>query len=334
MGIAILLKTSLIEDDASPKYILLNKDATRIGRSSEIRMDTAKGKEISKHHSTIYRREQCGEEVWILEDNNSLNGTFLNKRKIHRVYLNDGDEVVFGGGPNFCQGDTLASTDSAPCRYSFFIPFQPIKFLSSSNPNQSICPTEQCEECPICLGPMTAPETLPCHHTFCLHCLRLWAKTCISQYRTCVCPLCRAPFHASSLTPEEAIISKDLIEITSTEPFLRDVNYTSCKKIRSFNIFKKWTQAQKDAFWKTYNAIRKNRLRCAIFLHLTKATINYIFSAPRVDLQQAVINLTGQEKPIDRNELILTLLLFIHKKLMPPTPPHIPTPRPKKMYYY
>ena len=334
MGIAILLKTSLIEDDKSPKFVILNKDRTKIGRSSEIRMDTAKGKEISKHHCTIYRREQYGEEVWILEDHDSLNGTFMNKRKIHRVYLKSGDEIVLGGGPDFCQGDTLASTDSANCRYIFFLPFQPIKFLSSSNPNISICPTEQCEECPICLGPLTAPETLPCHHTFCLHCLRLWAKTCISQYRTCVCPLCRAPFHYSALTPEEAIVSKNLIEITSTEPFLRDIHVTSCKKIRSFHIFKKWTPEMKKAFWDTYNLVKENRLRCAIFLHLTKYTVNYIFSATRVDLQQAVLNLTEKEMPIDRNELILTLLLFLQSKLMPPPPPHLPTPRPKKIFYY
>lgn len=334
MVLALLLKTSLVEDEKSPKFIVLNKETTKIGRKSEVCIDTEQGKQISKHHSTIYRRNSYGEDIWIIEDNHSLNGTFVNKRKIHRVSLREGDEIVFGAGAEFVQGDLLESTDNAPCRYSFFIPFPPIKFLSSSNPNKSICPSEQCEECPICMGPLTNPETLPCHHTFCLHCIRKWAKVCNAQYRTCACPMCRAVFHISSLSPEEAIVSSDLLQIISTEPFLRDIHMTSCKKVRAFNIFKKWTEEKAKEFWETYKTVHDNRLRCALFFHLTKVTVNYILTAPRVDLQQAVENLSGKKLPVDRNALILELLTILQKKLMPPPPIKVDTPRPQKPRYY
>lgn len=51
---------------------------------------------ISRNHATISQHYN----VWKLKDNNSVNGVFVNNKKVHEVILNDGDIIVFGGGGN------------------------------------------------------------------------------------------------------------------------------------------------------------------------------------------------------------------------------------------
>ncbi|MGZ4812356.1 MAG: FHA domain-containing protein [Terriglobales bacterium] len=47
---------------------------------------------VSGHHAKIY----WDMDHYALEDNNSLNGTFVNNRRISKVVLKDGDEVLIG----------------------------------------------------------------------------------------------------------------------------------------------------------------------------------------------------------------------------------------------
>lgn len=47
---------------------------------------------VSGHHAKIYWET----DHYALEDNNSLNGTFVNNRRVSKVTLKDGDEVVIG----------------------------------------------------------------------------------------------------------------------------------------------------------------------------------------------------------------------------------------------
>jgi pSer/pThr/pTyr-binding forkhead associated (FHA) protein len=47
---------------------------------------------VSGHHAKIYWET----DHYVLEDNNSLNGTFVNNRRVSKVALKDGDEVVIG----------------------------------------------------------------------------------------------------------------------------------------------------------------------------------------------------------------------------------------------
>ena len=47
---------------------------------------------VSGHHAKIYWET----DHYVLEDNNSLNGTFVNNRRISKAVLKDGDEVVVG----------------------------------------------------------------------------------------------------------------------------------------------------------------------------------------------------------------------------------------------
>lgn len=47
---------------------------------------------VSGHHAKIYWET----DHYVLEDNNSLNGTFVNNRRVSRAVLKDGDEVLVG----------------------------------------------------------------------------------------------------------------------------------------------------------------------------------------------------------------------------------------------
>jgi predicted component of type VI protein secretion system len=47
---------------------------------------------VSGHHAKIYFEQ----DHYVLEDNNSLNGTFVNNRRVSKVALKDGDEVMIG----------------------------------------------------------------------------------------------------------------------------------------------------------------------------------------------------------------------------------------------
>ena len=47
---------------------------------------------VSGHHAKIYWEA----DKYVLEDNNSLNGTFVSNRRVSKVVLKDGDEVMIG----------------------------------------------------------------------------------------------------------------------------------------------------------------------------------------------------------------------------------------------
>ena len=67
----------------------LRSDITTIGRStdSDIKIDNAG---VSAHHAKIVKEG----EVFIIEDSASMNGTFVNGKRVSRQLLADGDEVV------------------------------------------------------------------------------------------------------------------------------------------------------------------------------------------------------------------------------------------------
>src|SRR5512142_384535 len=47
---------------------------------------------VSGHHAKVY----WDGDHYSIEDNNSLNGTFINNRRISKALLKDGDEVLIG----------------------------------------------------------------------------------------------------------------------------------------------------------------------------------------------------------------------------------------------
>ena len=315
MGIGILLKFTNKENPNSPPLIIIDKDKITIGRQADVYMDTSNCKEISKHHSTIFRKIHKFEEVWMIEDNNSLNGTFVNGRKIRRLTIQHGDEIVFGGGSSFNLGDKVLSTELAECRYIFYLPPPPIKFCSEVDLNQSLVSSDLVEMCSICYLPAFHRETLPCGHTFCLNCIHEWSKVCTNSMQPSVCPMCRRIFSKTDLTPDEAIINSSEIKVFTIEPFLRDLKVKSCKVIKSVSIFKNWKQNQKEWFWNSFELVNSNTIRLYLFLHLTKASLPYILRATKSELENAIKNF-NEEPEIDKNKLLIQLLKILFTKLI------------------
>ena len=73
------------------EVIALTTDVLTIGRSphSDIFLDDVT---VSRHHARVIRDESG----FLLEDLNSLNGTYINRRRIERHRLANGDELQIG----------------------------------------------------------------------------------------------------------------------------------------------------------------------------------------------------------------------------------------------
>jgi len=71
----------------------LTEDVTTIGRSSDNILPLSNDKEISRKHSKIIYESG----TFIIEDQNSLNGTFVNDQRVESPrYLEDGDVILVG----------------------------------------------------------------------------------------------------------------------------------------------------------------------------------------------------------------------------------------------
>jgi hypothetical protein len=66
-------------------------DRTTVGRSPDcgIFLDDVT---VSRRHASIVRRD----DHWMIEDLGSLNGTFVNRRRVDTASLEDGDEIQIG----------------------------------------------------------------------------------------------------------------------------------------------------------------------------------------------------------------------------------------------
>lgn len=71
----------------------LNTGITTVGRSSDNVIVLSKDKEISRHHAILV--QESGR--FVVQDQNSLNGTFVNDQQITSPhYLNEGDDILVG----------------------------------------------------------------------------------------------------------------------------------------------------------------------------------------------------------------------------------------------
>jgi hypothetical protein len=73
------------------EHFLLEKESTTVGRSPDcdVFLDDVT---VSRRHAQVLRRDG----QFVIEDKGSLNGTFLNRRRIESGQLEDGDEVQIG----------------------------------------------------------------------------------------------------------------------------------------------------------------------------------------------------------------------------------------------
>ncbi|TMK79178.1 MAG: FHA domain-containing protein [Actinobacteria bacterium] len=73
------------------EHFVLEKERTSVGRSPDcdVFLDDVT---VSRRHSVVLRRDG----QFFIEDQGSLNGTFLNRRRIESAPLEDGDELQIG----------------------------------------------------------------------------------------------------------------------------------------------------------------------------------------------------------------------------------------------
>jgi pSer/pThr/pTyr-binding forkhead associated (FHA) protein len=73
------------------EHFLLDKEQTTVGRSPDcdVFLDDVT---VSRRHAVVVRRDG----QFVIEDRGSLNGTFVNRRRIEAGPLEDGDEVQIG----------------------------------------------------------------------------------------------------------------------------------------------------------------------------------------------------------------------------------------------
>jgi hypothetical protein len=317
MSVAVLLRVPDEINAVTPPLILLLRPVTSIGRRADVVLDTPVGHEISKIHATIYHRNRDQTDIWVLEDNRSTNGTFVNRMKIHRKVLSPGDEVVFGGGPNFQCGDFLQSTSNATCRYLFLLPSPTVKFANGLDPNDSQITLSANETCPICYQAIANTRILPCGHRFCDVCIESWADECRLTSRAPTCPLCRRTFPTSHLRHSDAVLSDGVLEVWSFEALLRDLNVANCKMIRGAHIFKQWTPRHKKWFWKALAIVEGVPTHKILFLHLTKATLSHVLAASDPELAQGLRNFgvedPGDDQQENRRKLIMCIVGVIGK---------------------
>lgn len=294
MDYGILIWTSKRTNSRAPKAIVINKDSIKIGRSSEIKIDTNKGKEISKHHCTITRViENDGRMKYFIEDHSSINGTFVNGRKIKKIELNNNDEVVFGGGSEFYYGDILTTTAASECRYQFVNRLPSVLFLPDAEIDSHIPNKDSCPECSICMSPMIKSTKLPCGHRFCTDCIRHWSDECFENEQDIACPICRAVFNPSKVFRPESYMKNGSLEVYNMECMLRSLKMSCVNQISNISIYNQWFQKDKESFWRCYDKLIKNSNRLHVFRHIVGATFQQVMNSTEMQLIRAVTNLDG-----------------------------------------
>lgn len=290
MDYALLISTSLPENPNAPPAAILSNENNIIGRHGAIKMDTSKTHEVSKKHAIIHRQITNDQITWEIEDKKSLNSTFLNAKKIKKHRLQDGDEIVFGGGSCFIYGDEIMSTHLAQCRYLFVLPEPPIVFSETSNKDITLLPIDQCEECCICYMPISLKSTLSCGHSFCRKCLSQWSDHCQQKEMNFVCPICRQEFDPSIAKHQTVSLENDTIIIHDVQPFLRRLDIFCLKDIENLSLFHEWNNDEQEKFWNCYSSVSNSPKKFIIFRKVTHTSFQDIKDATMEQLEISKIN--------------------------------------------
>ncbi|OHT14740.1 FHA domain containing protein [Tritrichomonas foetus] len=310
MDFALLISSSLVQNPNAPPSVILTDANTSIGRRGSVRMDTTKTHEISKKHATIRYQQINNRYDWIVEDNKSLNGTFLNCKKVKKHVIKNGDELVFGGGSCFLYGDQITSTDNAECRYIFVEPEPKTTYSLTSNKSIVLNSAEECEDCCICYNPMTMQTKLSCGHSFCRRCLSKWGKQCERKEQPFVCPICRHEYNPSQAKIPSISLDNNEFLIQDIEPFLRKLDVLSVKEVEKVSIFNKWSADDKETFWRYYNIIAHSLKKSRIFRKVTNSSYWDIKDADNEQLRNALENLEGDLQTNNLREEVMMKVAY------------------------
>lgn len=311
MDFVLLVSTSKIENPNCPKALLLCEETNILGRSTALKLDTSRSHEVSKKHATIFFNEVDENPTWVIEDRDSLNGTFLNGRKIKKRTLCNFDEIVIGGGSDFRFGDVLITTDTAECRFAFIQPPPPIWFASDSNKDEVLLDPDDCEDCPICYLPMAKRAKLPCDHCYCKNCLREWSEQCQKEKIDFCCPICRKLHDIATAVPPPVVFDSGVFIVNNVEPFLRKVGMKSVAEVKELSIMVPWDPSRKERFWATYEIVKTQKNKLEMFRWLTQCSYREVKDASEEELAHAVENLEGEAA----GDLRGTVLWLVANKL-------------------
>jgi len=134
------IKGTQIATSNLPDFLDLRceKDMLTLGRlnQADVCMDFGVTSVVSRRHASIRWRD--GE--FIIQDNNSMNGTFVNWLKVQSSVIRDGDSIVFGGGSNINIGTALdnAQRKNVQCLEWMF------KVISAPKPQPSTWKDTEC----------------------------------------------------------------------------------------------------------------------------------------------------------------------------------------------
>lgn len=295
MSFAVLVKISIIDNPHAPNAIIFEQKRTMMGRRSEVQIDTNKSHEISKHHALMMHDKVNEKLCWLLEDRESLNGTFVNGRKILRQILHNKDEVIFGGGSSLKFSDVISPETSwlSECFYRFYTPEKPICFEKCSDLHVTLTDQEEIEECCICFVALHKMEALPCGHSFCSHCLNHWIKVCAKSMRPSLCPVCRRPFTRSDISQEDISIQNGKCMVNSIVPLLKTLKVKNIDEIECFKITERWDDSTKQKFWEIYELTNEHHSIQKIFRHYLGLTLDTIYNANMKELENINANLDG-----------------------------------------
>ena len=317
-GIAFLVRISKVENHKCPHCIIISKDTTKIGRHWDIHLDTNVGKEISKKHALIHRCYYNGDIHFIIEDNNSVNGTFVNGKKILKQKLKSKDTVIFGGGNKYKLGDIIEKQEDSECLYRFLLPQVPVDLSHCHDLNMVLDDASCNEECCICYTTSHRMQRLSCGHSFCVSCLSKWARTCAKTLKPIVCPICRAPFHKADIEDDKSIILNGVEEIKSIEPLLRTLGIYSIETVKDLDITKPWDDDRKHTFWRYNDIVTDLGSIRRVFHTLVKVMYQQVLMMTEIELKTLLRNLDEQVNESDtrqtlRENAIATVAIKIMK---------------------
>lgn len=310
MSFAFLVKSSTKENVKAPNLILLESERLVIGRYGDIRIDTAKRREVSKRHAAIAFSEKDGSVCWTIEDLDSMNGTFVNCRKVRRWNLSERDEVVFGGGSTFIYGDMIESSNASDCRYMFALPEPVFEFSKGSNWNEVLPLPDDCQECSICYLPMLKRTQLPCEHVFCRKCIRGWHARCATHDQEFACPICRRAYRMEECEECEMIREEAKIIVNNVEPLLRRLGICSVADLRKLSIMKPWSEDDRATFWNWVERVSKSKKsdKKEMFRWLTQSNYRAVFNANDEGLRAALSNFEHEAVETGLRETVMWIV--------------------------
>ena len=311
---ALLINISLIENPHCPKAIILSDKITEIGREAKIRVDTLRKREVSKIHATITRIHSNGKTKWVIQDNDTMNGTFVNRTKIKKHVLANGDEVVFGGGQGFKVGDRLENTKKSDTKFVFLEPLPSVSIEEPVSIDEVIPDEDNAEACPICYNPLLKRIILPCKHCLCSACLKVWVAKCFDDKKGVICPTCKTPFRDDDLLSGDFIFRGETLVVQSLDPLLRKIGMFSGKEIQSYSISNKLDSTQKKKLMEAIPKLLKKPNRIYIFLALTNCMYSQIVKMSPEMLANVVDNFDG-DSDLDMPELLNEALYLVYDNI-------------------